>query len=307
MSSKVYSPSQTAGWMRCPMKRALEKEGWRGKFVATGHLAAIVGNAVAAGLGVYNNYRQTLERQGREVSTLTDSEKSHVASSCLGVAHTVAKMKMDETEKLGFTVAMSANGYIMTMDQRTDETISRYIKSDPIPSGWRIVEAECDLGPERGNARPDLVVRNEFGLCVVDYKTVSEKKPQYWQKNLDAYRYSHQMFHYVWGVGDKFQEEVTRYYICALVTKPYYAELAPFQTTPESVQLWYQASQAAWATMQREDEGLQAPFMAATHEDKFGPCPFQKACFDHLYDEQAMRADYIKVTREEEKVDEGES
>ena len=53
--------------MRCPIKRAIRKDGWVVKATGRRDTAALLGSAFAAGVGVYNNLRQVTESNGEKM------------------------------------------------------------------------------------------------------------------------------------------------------------------------------------------------------------------------------------------------
>ncbi len=294
--TKIFSPSQTERAMSCPMKNALHNEGWRTRKTGPGLLPMEVGKAIAAGLGVYNNIRKGIESSGRQIDTIDAKLKADYAKTAMDVGFTLLNRGMDEIEKLGYLLGANSEEYSKTIKDRIGKSLTGYINNDPISPKYRIVDVERTYGPEYGNARPDLVIEDDFGLAVVDYKTKSAYTPKY--RTEDNYAESHQMKHYCRFGSDIYNRPVQRFYICQIVTIDGKVTLKPYEYAPEALDLWYQATVPFWQYMEKVEKGEELPWMAANHEDKYGPCPFQRACFTHRFDNDLMKSDYILVEKE---------
>lgn len=297
---KVYSPSQTATWMRCPMLRALGKAGWIPKVGAKRDIAATIGQAFAAGVGVYNNMRKDTQAFKRPMPERGGDERVQWAAACVDVALQVAHRRLEEMERIGLQLSMTDADahYLQQVDPRIRKSVSNYVLNDPLPDEWEIVSVEESLGEEAGNSRPDLIVRDGDGLAVVDYKTKVELKAQYYYKTVGQYANSHQMLHYGHFASRKFGEDFAKYYIGLAIFEPKWRfDLLPYPYNPETMATWAGTVTGAWAQMEKEDNGEAAPWMAATHEDNFGQCPYYKACFTHHYDPALMLQDYLLVER----------
>jgi hypothetical protein len=69
---------------------------------------------------------------------------------------------------------------------------------------------------------------------------------------------------------------------------------------PESLEQWKASAHRIWTQMLHEDAGLSEPWMAANHDDQYGPCPMKKACFEHRYDMPLMLMnDYVVIQQED--------
>lgn len=293
---KVYSPSQTERAMSCPMKNALYNEGWRTRKTGPGLLPMEVGKAIAAGLGVYNNIRKGIESSGRQIDTIDAKLKADYAKTAMDVGFTFLTRGMDEIEKLGYILGNGAEEYIRTIKDRIGKSLTSYINNDPLSPKWRIVDVERTYGPEYGNARPDLVIEDDFGLAVVDYKTKSALTPKY--RTEDSYTESHQMKHYCCFGEAIYNRPVQRFYICQIITNAGSVNLKSYEYSTEALLLWRQATEPFWQYMEQVEKGEALPWMASNHETKYGPCEFQRACFSHRFDQDLMKSDYILVEKD---------
>ncbi len=295
---KVFSPTQTARAMQCPMKNALYKEGWRPKHIGIPTLAATVGKAIALGLGVYNNYRMQLEQKGRQIDSITPDERETVSKYAMDVGLRHASDILEDIEKGEYIWHTNTDSYFRTVQERIGQTLVKYIASDPIAPEHRIVAVEHDLGSEYGSARIDLVFKEGDENRILDYKTASTYRAQYHELDMEKYRDLFQTYHYAWSWQDKYKEQIDQYYICHLITQGYKCDLRPYPISQESLSLWYQATSQFWPVMESIENGTMNPWMAAVHEDKWGQCEFKDACFRYKFEEQAMKAKYVKVIKE---------
>lgn len=294
---KVYSPSSTATWMRCPMMRALGQEGWIGKYAAKKDYAATLGQGFAAGVAIYNNIRFEHEQGGAKLPPRDATARASIIEACVESAKRLMDERLKEMQDIGL-IMDDSDGYVDKLAGRCTKAVSTYIATDPIPDSWRVVAAEKDFGVAYGGARADLVVRDETGLAVVDYKSKLTLKAEYRHKTISEYGNSHQMLHYAWAGGETYGEPIHKYYIGLAVLEPRWAfDLVPYPVHPESLATWLKASQRAWMDMEAEEVGDKVPWMAADHSDRFGMCQYYKACFVHHYDPNLMKQDYLQVER----------
>lgn len=283
--------------MRCPMLNALYREGWREKYIGIPTLATMVGKAVALGLGVYNNYRKQLEDKGRQIDSLSDSERADVSKYAMDVALRHCADEMEEIEKSELVFSSNSESYLRSVQDRICFTVVGYTMADPIKPEHRIISAEHDLGPEYGNARIDLVylIQQPHERRILDYKSMSTYRAQYFERDMEKYRDHFNMLHYLWAWNDKYGDSIEAYDICALVTQPYRVELRTYPVHPETLALWHQSTAAHWSVMEKIEQGEILPWMVSEHEDKWGKCGMYEACFKYRFDPQAMKNRYVKI------------
>jgi hypothetical protein len=284
---KVYSPSQTAKFCKCPILREFEREGWMQKEVGNRDYAAAIGAGFAAGVGVYNSLIKT-GALGTDDDTLI---------AVLGVAQSVLRKRIQDWESLGLTFSSYQNETgLSTVYTRLEKAIKGYLAKPQLPKGWEIVSVEEDLGEEAGHARPDLIIRDEMGIAVLDYKYRTRLPAEYRIKTLQEFAHTTQMMHYAYFVAQRYNEPVTRFYIGLAVGEPRFLfDLVPYPVHEETLKIWYQATVPIWRDMELTDAGERVPTMAAEHSDRFGRCPMYKACFEHHFDPYLMARDYLHV------------
>lgn len=277
MKHLARSPSQTVEWLTCPVKRWLNYSlGVKPRRLSKGDIAAIAGRGFAKGMEVWN---QTQDKDAAVKAAQTE----------------VVKNK-EEIVSQGRVVPDWDLAYFVAVDSRVEKAVSKYMDDDPLPQhGLSIEDVELSL-PEHGNARIDVGARDVAGnLVVIDYKYKARLVAEYRQKELDRYQNSWQQYHYAWGYGDLKKEVVASYYICLVVGEPKFsATLHEYPVHPESLEAWKVSAERVWTQMEWEDRGISSPWMVAVHEDRFGPCPYQAACFTHRWDMPLMmQRDYV--------------
>ena len=290
----IFSPSRTSTYQTCPMKHHLSRtEGWRPRALTKRDLAAIVGSAFAEGIAVWNRERPAMFVSA---SHTAEAEAERQIQRLLDAGCIIPTVLLPDVE------------YAPTVAARA---VERVCANDPIPADWTIVDVERPF-EEHGNARPDLVCRDDTGaLVIVDYKCAMALKDGYVAERLDGYRRSAQMHHYVWAARTVYGESVDaepwtvryaatvdRYAIVLVRIEPWKVWLQPYTVDERMLRRW---TDSAWATWDRMGTPtIEGP---ASHWDacvtKFGPCEFMAACFDHGLDEAMMALDYVRVPREE--------
>ena len=280
------------------MMRALNKEGWVPRYMAKKDWAALLGQGFAAGVGIYNNLRAEWERAGAQAPQRDALTRANLINACSDAAVRIVQQKLEDITASGIGASSEDDeGYRNRLEARIRKAVSSYIATDPIPDTWTIVDAEKDFGPEYGNARADLVIKDELGaLGVVDYKSKLTLKAEWRSKTIGEYANSHQMFHYAWAGQECYGLSISRYFIGLAVLEPRWAfDLIPVPVHPESLQVWRESARVIWRNMEAEEAGEQVPWLSPNHSDNFGQCPYYKACFVHHYDPALMQADYVKL------------
>jgi hypothetical protein len=284
----IYSPSQTDTHGQCPIKRALRYAGWTARGVGKRDLAAILGTAIAAGLAEYNT-----TRANQVGGLLRPTVEMAFRPGLVGpadVARNTAIATLAVLPQQGRHIEDWDQSQANSIERRAGLAVERYIAADPIPPEWPILAVE-ELLPS-GQARPDLVVDDGRGPVAIDYKTKLTLKPEYEDREMARWAQSWQMLHYSWEL------KADHFYICLLVLEPRFrVQLIPFEVHPETMGLWGISAKQRWADMRAEDEGRRQPAMATAHVDAYGPCEFQRACFECRFDPEKMREHYVQVAR----------
>lgn len=298
---KVYSPSQTQTWVQCPVKRMLAyNERWRPRTLGKRELAAVLGQAIGAGLAAYYS-------------------NPHATTNVASVAYANAVALMSQFESLGASVASWDQAQALATPERARQAVEKSVALDQagrvLPATWRVLDVERTL-PDHGHARIDLGVDDGAGPAVLDWKVKLSLKEIYRQKEVEKFRYSGQMYHYNWAYAQYVRSQagaghyrvfegdfLPRFYIGLMVLEPKFSfELLSFDVSPEDHQKWLASARSTWIDMERDDFETSPPHtprMAWEHEDNYGPCEFKKACFEYHWDPALMSNDYIQLPKRE--------
>lgn len=277
------------------MMRAIRKEGWVPKHAKVKDYAAILGASFAAGVGAYYNFRKEHVANGLIVG---DMNRTYAGTIAMGLARRIMDLQL---ERLNDRTHDDPDGYREKMGTRLDKAISRFVAADPIPDAWEIVDIEKEF-PEHGNSRADLIIRDDMGLAVVDFKMKVTLVAAYREKTIDEFNESEQKYHYAMAAGETYGEPVQRFYIGLVVAEPFRVSLIPQAVNQESLQHWRASRERVWALMHEEEQGHAVPFMAAVHHDRFGRCPYYDACFTHRLDPSLMTLSYMKEVKDESRL-----
>jgi hypothetical protein len=227
---------------------------------------------------------------------------------CVDVAVQAATLDLAEYETWGCQLNDGDQAQRQSLVPRIQKGVRSYIKAEPIPTTWRVLDVEQDLGPDAGNCRVDLGALTPHGPTVCDLKTKLTIDPKYRARDIQRYRDDPQLLHYCHFAAERYQVgQILRYYVILVGLEPKFeVELIPFDVRPEILQMWYQSAKCAWQRMEWEDfhrDNPDKPTNAIPIADfdrcgDFGGCEMARACHDHLLDEHAMRTDYVKPQRE---------
>lgn len=296
---KIYSPSQTSSWLRCPILRKLQVEGWRSKYLQKKDIAGAMGTAFSAGVGAWNNMRLESERGARAIhDALVALSHQERGAAAMGVGASVFKQQIEDFTNAGFDFSNVDESYLESCPIEISRAIAKYCANDPIPSNYSIVAVEESL-PNHGNCRPDLVIRTPRGLAVLDYKSKYELKAQYRAKTINEYKHTQQGFHYTWGIEETYGEPCNEFLIALCVFRPNFnVELFNHTLAPETRLVWKRGMESVWARMESEELDGATPWMSDRHSDNFGQCEMYDACFTHHYDPQLMKSKYINTLEE---------
>ncbi len=276
---RVYSPSQTTSWLRCPLKRALEQQGWRQNHISKRDIGAILGQAFGA--GVEHHYK-------RECGIVSPSQLAMAATQS-GINNLI---------RLGCSWLPGDDTQATTLPALAAKAVDKYIAHDPLPPTWTILDIQRTL-PDHGNCRIDLGVRSHTGqLGVLDFKFKRNLKAEYRTRELEDYRESWQFKHYAWAYGEAMGEPVQFYGVILTCLEPRFEVIFdPVPVDPEMLTRWLTGARRVWAQMEKEDAGEAEPWEAASHRDQYGRCEFFNACFLHRLHPHLMETEYVRETK----------
>lgn len=290
---KVYSPSQTTLWMKCPVERRLSSiEGWEPRELGKRELAGALGTAIAAGLGAY--FITRMESPGGVF----------VAQHFASIASANIRERQAMWRSKGYTLPTWHQAQHDSLEARAFKAVLRFVTDDcntsVLPVAW-VLRAVEHTFPDHGFCRPDLIVETHPGeIAVIDWKCKLNLEAKWRRKEIDRYESSWQLFHNSWAASSLVDDRLPAfYYIGLIVLEPRWSvELIPFPIIPEAFAAWRDSANRVWRHMESEDLGKEHPWMAAKHTDEFGDCAFKLACpitpVSAMWNEDLMEREYVR-------------
>lgn len=280
---RVYSPSQTVSWLRCPVKWMLERQGWRTRTITRRDIGAVLGTAFGAGVEEFYKTAHTQDPRGATPTV---------------VAEVTATEEIDKLGRAGCVWLPGDEINTTTLPKIAAKAVGKYTTKDPLPTTWTILDIQRSL-PDHGYARPDLIVRSHTGqLGVIDLKFKRTLAAQYRQRTIEEYRHSWQMNHYAWAVGEVYGEPVGFYVTILTLLEPRFEPIFdPVPVDPEALAFWLAGARGAWHQMELMERGETQPWIANDHSDRYGRCEFYGACFSCKLDEGLMQEEYTKEVK----------
>jgi len=281
---KVYSPSQTLEWSRCPFLWATSyKEGWRWHEVSKRDIAASLGTAFGAGMQCYND-------AAREWGWL-----AALAGEIIEAAKKCALLKLTE-EWNGWAKACLDRSLLATcgdVEAQLTQAVEHAILNDPTPPDWKVVAVEQPM-PEHGNARADVVYETPAGERVVrDYKFALSVPSKYVDERLADYAVHPQSFHYCW------MHEASLFIPTLVIAspRPSLKEL-PTQRNPKEIEGWLYSQKAKWMEMELMEDGDIPVWKSDVHKTQYGKCELYDYCLTYGADITRLEGiGFVKVER----------
>lgn len=252
--SRVYSPTETANWLHCPVYRQFERR-WEPLSIEWSP-AILLGNAVQAGLFEW--------LRGRPDSACEEVVVRVVESASIE----------GETYTAQGLTKLALRGVKTVMESGLFDRHTILMVDEPL-----------------AHSRPDIVSRHETeGLGVSDFKVSHQLGDRWRQQRLDSYDTEDQFWHYAWEVGETLGEPVkwTRAILVILSPKPT-ALPALVRVTPERLNFWLQGAEQHWQDMSDEDQGRRqvVPRWPSCRGGRYGACEAYDAC--HILDRDESR------------------
>ena len=259
MRRSIFSPSDTADWLFCPVFRSLRKI-WTPREVEWAP-NRLLGIAVQEGINWHLK------------GAADDVVENHVQDTLQEGFQPQAKYTLEGLHKLalrGVQALVDADLFVRHQILMLDEPLSQ--------------------------SRPDVVSRHETeGLGVSDIKVSLQVGERYRAQRLSEYTTDDQFWHYAWEVGESLGEPVkwVRPVVCVLTPKAtVLTELVRIE--PERLDFWLQGAYSHWSDMAEEEAGSRtpAPRWPSCRGGKFGPCQMYDACHVFHHDPAQMEVFY---------------
>lgn len=261
-SRRVYSPSQTADWLTCPILRQFKRPStlrgeeqphvWEPRGSEEWTPNRLVGTAVQEGYNVY------LRERGAP-SDLDEAAEGRVEDVIRAGFVDQPKYTVEGLVKLvlrGVQALLDADLYARHQIIDLDEPLSY--------------------------SRPDIISRHETqGLGHSDLKVAFRIDERYRPKRMSEYETDDQFWHYAWEIAEHLGEPVKWFRPIQLILTPKATVLKEtFQVDPERLAFWLESARAHWDDMQAEDEGRKpiAGRWQSCLGGKYGPCVAYDFC-----------------------------
>lgn len=286
---RVFSPSATETFARCPRKWALKRLGWVPRIISYPELCAVLGDGFSESMRVFN-------------TSLITGNSTISVEEVVEAGNKTMQDRLDADFAAGRRIDEKDIPFYDILQAKLEQAVKLYIEQNPLKA-WRIIQAEKTYD-DYGSARIDVLAKDSFGPAVFDYKIKVKLDKEWEDAEFERHRRSQQRFHYQWATG------ADRFFIILVVLggnkkaakprvvlSPPYGGLEYFKTG-----LWLSDSKAWWQVMDSVLESGIADDLYAipgspTHADQFGACEYEQACLTHALDPKAMAIEYVKVER----------
>jgi len=263
---KIYSPSSTITFQRCPTLWYLQREGWQSNLISSPELAAALGIGFSAGMEHY--FRQW---------GLEGEVTGEVVCEAIEIAQDTALSRITKRVEQGATLDPR---HLMAKDlipKRLEKAILGLYKRNPIPDDWTSFLTEIPL-PDGGMGRPDLLVQTDMGPSVIDFKTkvtVSEWVLRSFREDFET---SWQMMHYCY-FGREAGIDIQNFGLILAVIEPLHFYVDVYTVDEDHLERWYTDALGWWSLME-ETEEIGEAMRVGDHRDKYGLCSLKRLCVD---------------------------
>lgn len=299
-TGKVYSPSQTVLFQRCPIEWLLSRvKGYRTRAVYKNTIAAECGSAFGLAMAHWEQTKRTLT-EAQVTEYCLDAYNDNIRA--IGESGRDI-MATDEVVKYG--------GYLK-------KAVGKYMSSEHvIPETWTVTDIEGSVSTHH-HAYIDLGGLTDTGRgWFRDYKCKMYCKTEMVQSELQRYENSWQMNHYAHFYPQMVGHTVHFYDIALIVMSPTMrVHRREYEIDPDKVANWYEGAKVIWSRMEAAEQaiqhytgGLSVPIgdtvrhlysvlpPAPEHKHGWGWCEYYDACFDHMLEPAAMSDKYIQIDR----------
>lgn len=253
---RVYSPSETATWLQCPILRGYKKH-WTPRTVAWDP-AKLLGIAVQEGLSVW------LRASRASTPGTGDEATDEAVESRLRLVLSEG-FQEQPTHTLAGLTKLALRGVQATLNADLFDRHTILMVDEPL-----------------SQSRPDVVSRHATeGLGVTDFKVSRTVGEQYRAKRLSEYETDDQFWHYAWEVGETLGEPVQWIRAVLIILAPA-VKVMPITTPVGSRRLafWLAGAEQHWRDMTAEDHGQRAvaPRWPNCRGGRYGECEMYDAC-----------------------------
>lgn len=261
VASRIYSPSATEDWLKCPRFRQLRSEGNEARHNPWA-MQRDMGTCMHAALASY--YLSLKRGDSFEVATQVAFERGR------------HELQQAYVEQSRYTLP----GLTKVLLRGLSTTIQQGIQVPP----HTVVAVEEKFS----HGILDLLTRVNDELVITDHKVIYDADERKANSRLEEYETSHQLYHQAWVVRQHFGETPKWKQIQQIVLTPTCrVRVEPFAVTDEQIDRWLESSQVHWQRMAQDEEAGYAP-MNTTSCYRYGKCDF----FEHCHDGGSLEALY---------------
>lgn len=275
---RVFSPSSTLKWKKCPQEYVWYKLGVQPRILGPINYGGMFGSAMSEAM--YHIHSPHLAGIDPKLVARAYVESTVEQFTSYGVSL--------DTQKIADMLVL------------LDTTIPRYMEA-VLPlftaRGWHVVEAEWTV-PDSGDSRIDLLCLDAASKHIIIDAKWKQKvaKAEYEQQAIDSYQHDWKMKHYCYFTGLHYNETILDYYIMLGIAAPKFKlQIIPYSVSAHEMRQWEISAKQAWADM---DDPLRPVVQAADHEDRYGLCSYHDLCFQYdgdFTDVGAMQ--YVQIER----------
>ena len=266
LDSKVWSPSQTVDFLRCPQLWQY-KQRWEDRAGNAWTPARVMGTAVDGGLTtLYASIRGGIEWR------LAVPEGADTVAHTLHL-HWPLDASPEHEPEAAKRIALRA--YHRVVEERFAE-------------GHAILGTQISWGESIADM---VTLTPEDELVIWDWKFSYELRPEWFRARLEDARLTWPFYHYAWRAQQSTGKRV-RKAVKVVISGTPRAEVKTADVDMDKVVLdnWLRSAASAWRTMTHMRDGGQKPFMNWNGCKLFGGCYFFTACHSLGGDEDRFEA-----------------
>lgn len=254
---KIYSPSSTINFQRCPQYFVYQRQGWQTKVVGKPQVA------MAVGLGI--GYGMELIFKGVPTAKAIECAMVH------------SLVMVDTAIAGGAYLLPSVEKSYELIPKRVEKALRRFWKDGSLPNDWRDFRAEL-VFPDHGNCRVDLLHNSDLGPCITDFKTKVTAVDYIVDNFLFDAETSWQMYHYVWAAREM-GLKVDSFAIVLIVIEPFKVYVEQFMVDEQVLERWVKDAHYWWKLMEIAEAFPEKAMRVGDCRTKYGLCDMHSACF----------------------------
>lgn len=257
--TKIYSPSATLAFQRCPTLWSYHRQGYRTKAIGVPNVAAAIGIGISRGMELLYSHASV----GDAVTTAIETAHKEV---------------YDVIETHSGYVLPNAERNLEEMPRRIEKAIKGFVKQKPLPEDWHRFSTEVTF-PDYGHCRADILCQSDLGPCIVDWKTKVTAQDYIIDRFLQDMETSWQLYHYVWAARCMGMD-VQSFAVCLMVIEPLHFYVEQWIVDEQYMTQWVYDAHQWWRQMEEIETLSYTPHRVGVHRDQYGLCSHYGMCYD---------------------------